>query len=148
MLCLQPMLALLAVVTLYPNHHHRTDMDGVQLEAQSCVTGLGLYATAASAELYTGGLQYGLAWQATEALAVIVQPHVGISYPSRWVPELPNQVQFDTGVRLLATLHRAVLEVAWQHDSNAGLGRMVVRDGVRYGNTGLDLVKVGVGWVF
>lgn len=147
MICLAPMLALLGVVTVQPNHHHTTNMDGVQVEVQSCVEGFGVYATATSSELYTGGVQYGLAWQATPALALIAQPHVGVSYPSRWVPELPNQVQFDAGVKLLAVYRRLVVELGWQHDSHGGLGRDVTRDGMRYGNTGLDLVKFGVGWV-
>lgn len=148
MVCLTPVLALLAVVTLQPNRHHVTNMDGVQIEAQSCVTGFGVYATAASSELYTGGIQYGYPVRVSEAVTVIGQVYVGASYPSRWVPELPNQVQFDTGVRLLAKLHRAVFELAWQHDSNGGLGKHVVRDGVRYGNSGLDLIKIGAGWEF
>ena len=148
MICFAPMLALLAVVTVQPNRHHITDVDGVQVEAQSCVTGLGVYATAASSELYTGGIQYGYPVRVSEAVTLIGQVHVGASYPSRWVPELPNQVQFDAGVRLLAKLHRAVFELAWQHDSHGGLGRDVVRNGVRYGNSGLDLLKVGAGWEF
>ena len=148
MICLAPMVALLAVVTVHPNRHHVTNMDGVQIEAQSCATGFGVYATAASSELYTGGIQYGYPVRVSEAVTLIGQVHVGASYPSRWVPELPNQLQFDTGVRLLAKLHRAVFELAWQHDSHGGLGRDVVRDGVRYGNSGLDLIKIGAGWEF
>lgn len=112
------------------------------------MTGFGLYATAASSDLYTGGVQYGYSWPVSDAAAVIGQVHVGASAPSRWVPELPNQVQFDVGARLLVRLHRAVGELAWQHDSYGGLGRDVVRDGRRWGNTGLDLIKIGVGWVF
>lgn len=148
MICLAPMIALLGVVTLQPNPHHTSNMDGVQVEGQSCVEGLGLYATATSSELYTGGMQYGYPVQLTAQARLIGQVFVGASYPSRWVPELPNQVQFDVGVRLLLQLHRTVLQVAWQHDSHAGLGRDVIRDGMRYGNTGLDLLKFGVGWVF
>lgn len=148
MLCWAPMIALLGVVTLPVNSHHETNMNGVQLEAQSCVMGFGAYATALSSELYTGGMQYGYPVRVSESVTVIGQVHVGASYPSRWVPELPNQVQFDTGVRLLMRLHHAVLELAWQHDSHAGLGRTVTQGRRTYGNTGLDLIKVGVGWEF
>lgn len=148
MVCWAPMVALLGVLTLTPNVQHQTNMDGVQLEAQSCVTGLGLYATALSSELYTGGIQYGYPVRLSESMTLIGQAFVGASYPSRWVPELPNQIQFDTGVRLLLQLHRTVFEVAWQHDSNGGLGRTVHQGRRWYGNTGLDLIKFGVGWVF
>lgn len=148
MLCWAPAIILGGMVTLYPNAHHVTNMDGAYVEAQTCAQGFGAYASAATAELYTGGIQYGFSWQATAALRLVVQPHVGASYPSRWVPELPNQVQFDTGVRLLALYHQMILQVAWGHDSHAGLGRDVVRDGRRYGNTGLDVLKIGVGWEF
>lgn len=148
MLCWLPALALGGMLTLKPNDHHTTNVDGAYLEAQTCVTGLGAYATAASSELFTGGIQYGLAWRATDRLTLIVQPHVGVSYPSRWVPELPNQVQFDTGIRLLAKYQHFLLQVAWGHDSSAGLGREVVRDGMCYGNTGLDVLKIGAGWEF
>jgi hypothetical protein len=142
------MVALLGVVTLSPNAHHQTTMDGVQLEAQSCVTGVGLYATALSSELYTGGVQYGYPVRLTESATLIGQAYVGASYPSRWVPELPNGVQFDTGVRLLLRLHHTVFEVAWQHDSHGGLGRTVTQGRRTFGNTGLDLLKFGVGWEF
>lgn len=148
MLCVAPAIILGAFLTLQPNEHHTTNMDGAYLEVQSCVQGLGVYASAATSELYTGGIQYGFVWQATERLAVIVQPHVGASYPSRWVPELPNQVQFDTGIRLLARYDQFLLQVAWGHQSHAGLGRDVIRDGRRYGNTGLDEIKLGVGYRF
>lgn len=148
MVCWAPMVALLGVITLYPTARHQTDMDGVQVEAQSCVTGFGLYATALSSELYTGGMQYGYPVQLSESLTLIGQAYVGASYPSRWVQELPNQVQFDTGVRLLVRAHKAVLELAWQHDSHGGLGRTVYHGRRWYGNTGLDLLKFGVGWEF
>ncbi len=148
MFCWAPMVALLGVVTLQPNAHHETTMNGVQLEAQSCVTGLGVYATALSSELYTGGIQYGYPVRLSDAVTLIGQAYVGASYPSRWVPELPNQVQFDTGVRLLLRLHHTVLELAWQHDSHGGLGRTVYQGRRTYGNTGLDLLKLGVGWEF
>lgn len=148
MFCWAPMVALLGVVTLTPNVHHQTNMNGVQVEAQSCVTGFGLYATALSSELYTGGVQYGYPVRLTESATLIGQAFVGASYPSRWVPELPNQVQFDTGVRLLLRLHQTVFELAWQHDSNGGLGRTVHQGRRWYGNTGLDLIKFGVGWEF
>lgn len=148
MFCWAPMVALLGVLTLEPNVHHRTNMDGVQLEAQSCVTGVGVYVTALSSELYTGGVQYGYPVRLSESMTLIGQVYVGASYPSRWVPELPNQIQFDTGVRLLLQLHRTVFELAWQHDSNGGLGRTVHQGRRWYGNTGLDLIKFGIGWVF
>lgn len=148
MLCWAPMVAVLGVVTLPVNHHHETNMNGVQVEAQSCVTGFGAYATALSSELYTGGVQYGYPLRLSDAVTLIGQAYVGASYPSRWVPELPNQVQFDTGVRLLARWGQAVVELAWQHDSNGGLGRTVHQGRRIYGNTGLDLIKVGVGWEF
>ena len=148
MVCWAPMVALLGVLTLQPNASHISNMDGVQVEAQSCVTGFGLYATALSSELYTGGIQYGYPVRLSEAVTLIGQAYVGASYPSRWVPELPNQVQFDTGVRLLVRAHKTVFEVAWQHDSNAGLGRTVHQGRRWYGNTGLDLIKVGIGWEF
>lgn len=148
MICFAPMLAVLGVLTLQPNHHHTSNMDGVQLEAQTCVEGLGAYATATSSELYTGGVQYGYPVRVSEHVTLIGQAYLGASYPSRWVPELPNQVQFDTGVRLLLRVYKTIVQVAWQHDSHAGLGRDVVRHGHRYGNTGLDLLKLGVGWEF
>lgn len=148
MLCWAPMVAVLGVVTLPVNAHHETNMNGVQVEAQSCVTGFGAYATALSSELYTGGIQYGHPVYVGETVTLIGQAYVGASYPSRWVPELPNQLQFDTGARLLVRLHHAVLELAWQHDSHAGLGRTVTQGRRIYGNTGLDLIKVGVGWEF
>lgn len=148
MLCWAPMVALLGVVTLPVNHHHQTNMNGVQVEAQSCVTGFGLYATALSSELYTGGIQYGYPVRLSEAVTLIGQAYVGASYPSRWVSELPNQIQFDTGARLLARWQHAVVELAWQHDSNAGLGRTVYVGRRWYGNTGLDLMKIGIGWEF
>ena len=148
MLCWAPMVALLGVVTLPVNAHHETNMHGVQLEAQSCVTGLGVYATALSSELYTGGMQYGYPVRVSEAVTVIGQVYGGASYTNRWVMELPNGVQFDVGARLLARWDRAVFELAWQHDSHAGLGRTVTRYRRTYGNTGLDLIKVGIGWEF
>ena len=146
--CLKPMIALLGVLTLYPNHHHQTDMNGVQVEGQTCVEGFGLYATALSSELYTGGVQFGYPVRVSESVTLIGQAFVGASYPSRWVPELPNEVQFDTGVRLLAKLHRTVFELAWQHDSSAGLGKEARRGREIYRNTGLDLIKFGIGWEF
>lgn len=148
MLCWAPMVALLGVVTLPVNAHHETNMHGVQLEAQSCVTGLGVYATALSSELYTGGMQYGYPVRVSEAVTVIGQVYGGASYTNRWVMELPNGVQFDVGARLLARWDRAVFELAWQHDSHAGLGRSVTQGRRTYGNTGLDLIKVGLGWEF
>ena len=148
MFCWAPALMLGAMVTLYPNDHHITDMDGAYVEAQTCVEGFGAYASAASSQLYTGGIHYGFAWRATQNLTLIAQPHIGASYPSRWVPELPNEVQFDTGVKLLAKYQHFMLQVAWGHQSSAGLGREVIRDGRRYGNTGLDTIKVGVGREF
>lgn len=148
MICFSPMVALLAAVTLYPNHHHTSDMNGAQIEAQSCLTGFGVYATALSSELYTGGIQYGYPIRLSESVTLIGQAFVGASYPSRWVPELPNQIQFDTGVRALVQWQHAVLELAWQHDSNAGLGREMTTRRAHYGNTGLDLMKVGMGWEF
>lgn len=148
MLCWAPMVALLGVVTLPINHHHETNMNGVQLETQSCVTGFGLYATALSSELYTGGVQYGYPVRVSESVTVIGQVYGGASYTSRWVMELPNGVQFDVGARLLARWHQAVFELAWQHDSHAGLGRTVTHYRRTYGNTGLDLIKLGLGWEF
>lgn len=88
MLCWMPMVALLGVVTLPVNAHHETTMHGVQLEAQSCVTGFGVYATALSSELYTGGIQYGYPVRVSEAVTVIGQVYGGASYTSRWVMEL------------------------------------------------------------
>lgn len=148
MFCWAPMVALLGVVTLPINHHHETNMNGVQLEAQSCVTGFGAYATALSSELYTGGVQYGYPVRVSESVTVIGQVYGGASYTSRWVMELPNGVQFDVGARLLARWHQAVFELAWQHDSHAGLGRTVTQGRRTYGNTGLDLIKIGLGWEF
>lgn len=148
MICWAPMVALLGVVTLSPSHHHQTNLNGVQVEAQTCVEGFGLYATGMSAELYTGGVQYGYPVRVHESVTLIGQVYVGASYPSRWVPELPNGVQFDTGVRLLLRLHHTVFELAWQHDSHGGLGRTVTQGRRTYGNTGLDLIKFGVGWEF
>lgn len=148
MLCWMPMVALLGVVTLPVNAHHETTMHGVQLEAQSCVTGFGVYAAALSSELYTGGVQYGYPVRVSESVTVIGQVYGGASYTSRWVMELPNQVQFDVGARLLARWGQAVLELAWQHDSHAGLGRTVQQGRRIYGNTGLDLMKLGIGWEF
>ena len=148
MVCWAPMVALLGVVTLPVNHHHETTMYGVQLEAQSCVTGFGVYATALSSELYTGGVQYGYPVRLAESVTLIGQVYGGASYTSRWVMELPNGVQFDVGARLLARWEQAVFELAWQHDSHAGLGRTVTQGRRTYGNTGLDLMKVGLGWEF
>lgn len=148
MICLKPILALVSVVTLNINEHHTSNLDGVQIEAQSCVSGLGAYANAASSELYAGGIQYGFEMQATADLSIIVQPYVGASYTSRWVPELPNGYQFDTGVRLLVKWKQIIGYMGWQHDSSAGLGQEVRKGRWRYGNTGLDLLKFGVGWEF
>lgn len=148
LLCLAPVFAVLAVVTLYPNEHHTTSMDGVQIEGQTCASGFGVYANAMSAELYAGGIQYGFEMKATEDLSVIVQPFIGASYTSRaFVPELPNGYQFDTGARLLVKWKHLISYVGWQHDSNGGLGETVV--GRRwYGNTGMDFLKFGVGYSF
>jgi len=148
MLCWAPAIILGGMLTLYPNDHHTTNMDGAYLEGQTCVEGLGAYASASSSQLYAGGIQYGFAWQATEHFTLIAQPHFGASYPSRWVPELPNEVQFDTGFRLLLKYQQLILQIAWGHQSSAGLGREVVVGRMRYGNTGLDELKVGVGWEF
>lgn len=71
MVCWAPMVALLGVLTLQPNASHISNMDGVQVEAQSCVTGFGLYATALSSELYTGGIQYGYPVRLSEAVTLI-----------------------------------------------------------------------------
>lgn len=148
MICFQPILALLAVVTLQPNAHHTSNMNGVQVEAQTCATGVGAYATALSSELYTGGIQYGYPVQLTEQVSLIGQVFVGAAYPTRWVPEMPNGVTFDTGVRVLMRWKQVILETAWQHNSDAGLGQRVQRGDRIYGNTGLDIVKVGLGWEF
>lgn len=148
MLCLTPMVAVAAVLTLYPNRHHVTDLDGGQVVAQSCVTGPGLYVTVMGAGLYTGGVQYGYPVRLSRQVTLIGQGYVGASYVSRWMPELPNAVQFDAGLRVLLRVQRTVLQVAWQHESHAGLGRSVVREGRLYRNTGLDLLTVGVGWEF
>lgn len=148
MLCWAPMVALLGVMTLYPSHHHQTNLDGVQLEAQSCVEEFGLYATAMSAEVYTGGIQYGYPVRVSEAVTLIGQVHVGASYTPRWIQELPNAVQFDAGARVLARLSHTVVELAWQHNSHGGLGRTVWHGRQWYGNTGIDLIKFGLGWEF
>lgn len=148
MFCWAPMVALLGVVTVPVNQSRETQLDGVQVEGQSCVTGFGVYATALSSELYTGGVHYGFPVRLSESLTVIGQVFVGASVVDRWVAELPNGVQFDTGVRLMARWERMVLELGWQHESHAGLGRTVTQGRRRYGNTGVDLVKLGVGWEF
>lgn len=148
MLCWAPMVALLGVVTLYPSHHHQTNLNGVQVEAQTCVAGFGLYATGMSAELYTGGIQYGYPVRVSDTVTLIGQVHVGASYTPRWILELPNAVQFDAGARILTRISHTVLELAWQHNSHGGLGRTVWHGRQWYGNTGIDLIKVGVGWEF
>ena len=130
-------------------------MDGVQIEGQTCVSGFGAYANSMSAELYAGGIQYGFQMQVTGDLSIIVQPFVGASYTTRaFTPELPNEYQFDTGARLLIKWKHWIGYAGWQHDSTANLGRTVERErtvsqpGMRYWNTGIDVLKFGVGWEF
>lgn len=147
-MCLAPMIALLAVVTLHPNQYHTSDMDGMQIEGQTCVTGLGAYANMSSTRMYAGGIQYGVNLWQKDSFSIISQIYVGASYTDRWVPELPNGVQFNTGLRLLGKWRDTIFEVAYEHNSNGGLGREVQRDGYIYGNTGLDLLKFGVGIEF
>lgn len=149
LLCLAPVFSVLAVVTLHPNDHHVTNMDGVQIEGQTCASGFGAYANAMSSELYAGGIQYGFEMKATEDLSVIVQPFIGASYTSRaFVPELPNGYQFDTGARMLIKWKHVIGYMGWQHDSNGGLGKKVVDRHRWYGNTGMDFLKFGVGYSF
>ena len=138
MLCLAPMLLIGLLSTIQTSWHRTASHDGVLVEAQTCETGLGLHAKAASSGLYAIGTHYGFSWRDGNWSAT-VQPHAGLSYADHPVRALPLRSQFEVGASVHLGYQSWRVGLSYWHLSNAGL---------RQPNTGLDLLAIQTGWTF
>jgi len=118
--CLSTVLLIGYLFTLYPNNSHTTDINGHSGEIQSCAYGLGVHAGGTSAGMARGGVQFGLGTTIAERLEVIIQPFVGAAYMPN-VRELPLEVQFEVGAKVMALAGDRGIVVEYLHLSNAGL---------------------------
>lgn len=126
--------------------HFRADVkkkndvhDAAMIEVQTCETGLGFDAKAATNGLYGFGLQYGFSHQFGDDYRVTFTPKAVLSYTDRTVYELPQDVQFGIGAQLLVGYKQFRVGAELWHLSNAGITSP---------NIGLNLPIIQVGWVF
>lgn len=136
MICFAPILMTGALLTLYPNASHESSFTGGYAEVQTCPTGFGAHALGLTAGLFTGGIHYGVSWALPGGVTATIQPVLGVSYTPRNVRELPSEIQFETGLNLMASYDRYTVGAKWLHASNAG---------TKSPNIGIDLLGLFVG---
>lgn len=136
--CLVPVILAGYLLTLHPNHAHRSTENGALVEGQTCEQRFGLHARASSSGLYGAGIHYGLSWHG-KSFSLTFQPRAGLSYADHPVPELPMRTQFELGAQVLLGYDRYRLAVDYWHLSNAELQKP---------NTGLDMIGLMVGVTF
>jgi hypothetical protein len=138
MFCLEPLLLAGYLLTVPVNHYHTTNIDSPIVEIQTCERGLGAHVKAATSNVYMGGVHYGLQYQVDE-YTLTVQPFTGLSYAANPIHELPQQTQFEVGVKLMAGIGKARVAIEYLHLSNAHMEQP---------NIGLDLIALQTGWRF
>ena len=133
-----PLILLGYMLTLQTSWHHTESVSSPVVEVQSCETGWGLDAKAATAGYYGLGTQYGWKWTFdTVSLGVI--PKSGFSYVDHPAAALPMGGQFQVGGQVLVGYKRWRAGVEYWHLSNAGLEQP---------NVGMDFLLLQVGWMF
>lgn len=143
-MCLAPVV--LAGYLMTTNIHVRTDVkektgvnDAAMIEVQTCETGLGFEAKAATNGLYGAGLQYGFSKTFGDDYRITFTPKAGFSYTDHTVYELPQDFQFGIGAQVLFGYKQFRVGAELWHLSNAGITSP---------NIGLNLPIIQVGWVF
>lgn len=140
LVCFIPVVLIGHMLTLQPNSTHISNVNGGQLEVQSCERGFGIHARAApGVGLWGAGGHYGIKIYANDHWTATFLPKVGVSYSDRPYPELPMRTQFELGAQLLLGYEQVRLGIEWWHLSNAGLESP---------NIGLDMLVLQTGLVF
>ena len=138
--CLIPVLLVGHIVTLQPNSSHISNVNGTQIEIQSCERGFGISGRAAPGPgLWGVGGQYGAEIYTDTTWSATFLTKIGLSYSDHSYPELPMRGQFELGAQFIIGYEQLRFGVEWWHLSNAGLESP---------NIGLDMIVLQSGWAF
>ena len=145
MLCFAPLVMIGALLSINTPTHRVERQDGAVIDIQTCKTGFGAHANAATSGLYALGGHYGFTFQHGRDWTFTAQPRAGFSYVDHAVHDIwganvvPMQTQFEVGLELIVGYRKIHSSIGYQHFSNAELEPP---------NVGLDQLRIMWGWEF